>query len=183
MFFQTALSFIFGTIIAHTCAQLKCMKNNIVIFCLAIIIGFGANAQTKPAETKPELKWYGWNEGYTKAQKEGKIVLVDAYTDWCGWCKRMDRDTYSQPEVIAAINQNFVPIKFNPEIQNDGYMIGDKKYNNQELFYMMTRGESTGFPTTYYIYPNKMSIFMDPGYKGPADFMKILEMAIAESKK
>jgi thiol:disulfide interchange protein len=53
----------------------------------------------KPAQ-HVELTWYGWNEGYAKALKEGKIVLVDAYTDWCGWCKKMDRDTYTNPTII-----------------------------------------------------------------------------------
>jgi thiol:disulfide interchange protein len=70
-------------------------------YALAIlVIPFLILSAFKPAQTpapKAELKWYGWNEGYAKAVKEGKIVLVDAYTDWCGWCKKMDRDTYSNP--------------------------------------------------------------------------------------
>jgi thiol:disulfide interchange protein len=56
---------------------------------------------TKPAES--ELKWYGWNEGYPLAKKEGKLILVDAYTDWCGWCKKMDRDTYANADVIKNL--------------------------------------------------------------------------------
>src|SRR4051812_21578649 len=68
------------------------------------------------AAQNDKLVWYGWNEGYEKAIKENKIVLVDAYTDWCGWCKKMDRDTYANPEVIKKLNQHFIAIKFNPEI-------------------------------------------------------------------
>nr|MBP7512354.1 DUF255 domain-containing protein [Bacteroidia bacterium] len=64
-----------------------------------------------------ELKWYKWNEGYPVAQKDGKLILVDAYTDWCGWCKKMDRDTYSNPDIIKKLNKHFVVIKFNPELR------------------------------------------------------------------
>lgn len=134
-------------------------------------------------EPKQELKWYGWNEGYAKAVKEGKIVLVDAYTDWCGWCKKMDRDTYTQPEIIARINQYFVPIKFNPEIKGVRYAVGDTTFSPQELYYMLTNGNSTGYPTTYFIYPKKMSLFLEAGYKDPTAFATILDAAIAESKK
>lgn len=150
----------------------------LLLCCMALIF----SSATPPA-SKEELKWYDWNTGYAKAVKEGKIALVDAYTDWCGWCKKMDRDTYANPEVIKKINEHFVPIKFNPEIANTNYKVGDQTYNNQELFYMMTRGESTGFPTTYYINPKKMSISMDAGYKAPAAFIQALEAALAESKK
>jgi thioredoxin-related protein len=138
-------------------------------------------APAKKADT--ELKWYDWNEGYAKAMKEQKIVLVDAYTDWCGWCKKMDRDTYTNADVIKKINEHFVPIKFNPEIQGVTYKVGDQSYTPQQLHHMLSRGESTGFPTTYYIFPKKMGIIIDPGYKKPADFIGILDMAIAESKK
>lgn len=132
---------------------------------------------------KQELKWYSWNEGYAKAVKEGKIVLVDAYTDWCGWCKKMDRDTYTQPEIIARINQHFVPIKFNPEIKDVRYSVGDTTFSPQELYFMLTNGNSTGYPTTYFIYPKKMSLFLEAGYKDPTAFATILDAAIAESKK
>jgi len=76
---------------------------------------------TKPAES--ELKWYGWNEGYPLAKKEGKLILVDAYTDWCGWCKKMDRDTYANADVIKKLNKHFVVIKFNPELRDLTYDI------------------------------------------------------------
>lgn len=135
------------------------------------------------ADTQPELKWLGWNEGYAKAVKEGKIVLVDTYTEWCGWCKKMDRDTYTNAEIIKKINQHFVPVKFNPEIQGISYTVGDKSYSPQELYYMLSHGQSTGYPTTYFIYTKKMTLSLDAGYKGPEAFMQVLDSAIAESKK
>ncbi|MES2689852.1 MAG: DUF255 domain-containing protein [Bacteroidota bacterium] len=157
------------------------LKYSLLLIPFVLLTSF--KPDLKPQKANKELKWYSWNEGYEKAVKEGKIVLVDAYTDWCGWCKRMDRDTYSDSAVIKKINDNFVPIKFNPEIADASYKVGDQTYNPEQLYRMLTRGESTGFPTTYYIYPKKMGIFIDPGYKDAKAFLTVLDMAIAESKR
>jgi uncharacterized protein YyaL (SSP411 family) len=130
-----------------------------------------------------KLVWENWNEGYAKAMKTNKILLVDTYTEWCGWCKKMDRDTYSNPEVIKKLNQYFVVVKFNPEIPGSNYKVGDQTLTNTQLYSMLCQGKSTGFPTTYYITPAKNSLVIDPGYKGPEEFLKILDKAIANAKK
>lgn len=101
------------------------------------------------------LTWYEWNQGYPLAVKQQKIVLVDAYTDWCGWCKKMDRDTYSNPEVIKKLNKHFVVIKFNPELPDKTYDIDGQTYSPREFYMQLSRGESTGFPTTYFINPKR----------------------------
>lgn len=139
--------------------------------------------ENRKSEVSKELVWMDWNEGYEKAVKTGKIALVDAYTDWCGWCKRMDRDTYSQPEVIAKINSQFIPIKFNPEIQDRTYRIGTETYSGAQLYQLLTQGNPTGFPTIYYIFTAKKRIMLDPGYKGPENFLQILDHVVEESKK
>ncbi|MFN3445483.1 MAG: thioredoxin family protein [Bacteroidia bacterium] len=160
------------------------MNKKLFIAFLALpILIMSAFTPAQNPTPKPELKWYGWNEGYAKAVKEGKIVLIDAYTDWCGWCKKMDRDTYTNPEIIKKINEHFVPIKFNPEIKDVTYNIGDKTFKPEELYYMLTNGNATGFPTTYFIFTKKMSLFLEPGYKDSASFNTLLDAAIAESKK
>lgn len=149
---------------------------------LFLFIVLASSAFITKAQTE-KLVWNDWNSGYEKAQKENKIVLIDAYTDWCGWCKRMDKDTYANAEVIKVINQFFVPIKFNPEIPANDYKVGSQVVSNQQLYSMLAQGKSTGFPTTYYINPSKNTLMIDVGYKGPEDFLKILQSMIAESKK
>lgn len=49
------------------------------------------------------------------AKKTNKMILVDVYTDWCGWCKRLDRSTYQDPQVVAFVNNQFVCLKLNAE--------------------------------------------------------------------
>lgn len=180
---------IFGTVVEKQKHQqytlLFIMKNRFkyVPLSLTLLLMLMAFAPPQKPTPKIELTWYGWNEGYAKAVKEGKIVLVDAYTDWCGWCKKMDRDTYTNPAIIKKINAQFVPIKFNPEIKDVTYTIGDKSFSPQELYYMLTNGNSTGYPTTYFIYPKKMTLFYEAGYKDSTSFNTILDAAIAESQK
>ena len=49
----------------------------------------------------------------------GKKIIIDLYTDWCGWCKVMDKNTFTDSEVVSIINKNFSPLKFNAEYQGN----------------------------------------------------------------
>jgi thioredoxin-related protein len=95
----------------------------------------------------------------------------------------MDRDTYTNPNIIKKINEHFIPIKFNPEIKDVTYNIDDKSFKPEELYQMLTNGNATGFPTTYFIFTKKMSLQLEPGYKDSVSFNALLDAAIAESKK
>lgn len=49
-----------------------------------------------------------------EARASGKIVMVDVYTDWCGWCTKLDEETYQDP-VVASLLSAIVAVKVNPE--------------------------------------------------------------------
>ncbi len=127
------------------------------------------------------LKWETWNEGYPRAVKEKKIVLVDAYTEWCGWCKKMDRDTYTNPETIRLLNKHFVPIKFNPEIQDVRYELNGQTFSGAELHMMLSQNQRLGYPTTYFIITSKNRLIIQPGYQKADDFNQLLQSIITES--
>jgi len=125
-----------------------------------------------------ELTWYSFEEGYAKSVEEGKILLVDAYTDWCGWCKVMDRKTYADPAIIAKLNQSFICVKFNPEL-GTVYNFRDKKWGGSELLQFLGNGSVTGFPTTIF-WPNPATDnnrYVQPGYLPPNDFSDLLDKA------
>ncbi|TNE82061.1 MAG: thioredoxin family protein [Bacteroidetes bacterium] len=128
-----------------------------------------------------ELTWEAWNSGYPRGIKEKKIILVDAYTDWCGWCKKMDRDTYANQEIIKKINKSFVPVKFNPELKQT-YYIDSTAYSGRELHAMLSKEYSTGYPTTYFILTTKNKIFINPGYENAEQFAKTLDRIVAAAK-
>jgi uncharacterized protein YyaL (SSP411 family) len=150
------------------------MKNIFLGFILVFLFG-----SFSKSNDKPELKWLDWNTGYPLAKKKNKIILVDAYTDWCGWCKKMDRDTYTNLEIIKALNKDFIVIKFNPEIENIVYELDGNNFTGRELYGQLAQGKSTGFPTTYFIQPNKKQIQIAAGYLGPNDFVKVLDQVLS----
>lgn len=132
------------------------------------------------APQQETMKWEDWNTGYPKGIKEKKVILVDAYTDWCGWCKKMDRDTYTNADVIKKINKYFVAIKFNPELDKT-YYIDSNAYTGRELHAMLSKEYSTGYPTTYFIIPGMNRLLVNPGYEGPDQFSATLDRVIKEA--
>lgn len=133
----------------------------------------------KPAN---ELTWMGFNDGYALARKKHKIMLVDVYTDWCGWCKRMDRDTYEKPEIIEALKKDFVVIKFNPEIPNVMYTFEGKQYNGAQLAAVISNNQLTGYPTTIFMYPKDKKMNVVSGYYDAGRFKGVLESVVNEFK-
>jgi thioredoxin-related protein len=84
------------------------MKKNIFLF-LAIIACLIASAQ------QVEFFEGTWQEANDLAATENKFIFVDAYTEWCGWCKVMDKEMFTDPEVAPFINENFIPVKIDFE--------------------------------------------------------------------
>ena len=76
-----------------------------LLFFLPLVVLF---AQTN--EELASLRWHQWDEGVAATQASGKYVLVDVYTDWCGWCKKMDRAVYGHPQVQQLLAASFVLI-------------------------------------------------------------------------
>jgi len=120
-----------------------------------------------------------FNDALTKAKSENKKVIVDVYTDWCGWCKKMDAEAYSNDEVKKIIEDNFVFVKLNAEGKNKITYNG-KQYTEEELSYYF---EVFSFPTTIFLesdgklieyrYDN-MKMKNLPGYFKTEEFKKIL---------
>ena len=117
-----------------------------------------------------ELKWYDFKEAYEIAQRENKIILIDFYTDWCGWCKKMDKNTYTDQKIIEMLNQGFVAVKINPE--KDGYIEtpqGKIKFNQLSREIGVRSFPSTGFFTKDF-----KLIDVIPGYYDPENMSVLL---------
>ncbi len=124
------------------------------------------------------LDWKDFNEGYAKAKKEKKIALIDAYTEWCGWCKKMDRDTYANAGIAEKIKKNFVPIKFNPELDQQ-YTLDGKTYSGMELLSILSNRQQSGYPTTFFIITTTKKILIEVGYQNATQFAITLDKMVA----
>lgn len=108
-----------------------------------------------------------WSKDLTAAQttarQSNKLMMIDMYTDWCGWCKKLDQDVYPQATVVQAAAQ-FVPVKLDAEKDKDGAALA-KKF------------KVTGFPTILFVDGSGAIIDRVVGYQPAADFVTSLKKA------
>ncbi|SRR5258706_7252655 len=108
--------------------------------------------------------WKDWNNGLKQASAGGKPVLVDVFTDWCGWCKRMDQDVYTRRDVREYLADHFVTVRLNAEHTAVAYYEG-KTYTERQI---AERFRISGYPTTIFLHSDGKHIANVPGYV-PAD--------------
>ena len=87
----------------------------IVPIALAFTAPSTASAQKNTTGKKTELRWTSLETAIKNAADQDKPVLVDVYTDWCGWCKKMDREVFNDPEVSGTLDELFTLAKVNGE--------------------------------------------------------------------
>jgi len=138
------------------------------------------SAFTPTTESKESIKWYTWEEAIELNEKTQKKIFIDVYTDWCGWCKRMDQSTFKDPEVVKYMNENFYAVKFDAEQKKEiTYKGHTMKYVAQgrrgyhELAYSLLDGRM-GYPAFVYLAEDEKRITVSPGYKDADTIMKEL---------
>ena len=123
-----------------------------------------------PAGEKGTLKWLRFDTGLQEAKKSNKKVLIDVYTDWCGWCKKMDANTYNNAAVAEYLANNFSVVRLNAE-SPDKLTYKGERYTEQQLSYAFG---INGYPSTIFLRSDGEPITVLPGYAEAADFRVIL---------
>ncbi len=122
-----------------------------------------------------KVQWKSFDEGLAEARSTKKKVLLDVYTDWCGWCKRMEVDTYAQGRVASYIGEHYVAVKLNAE-SSRRLTYRNTSYTEAEL---ASAFGITGYPSTIFLTSHGEPITVFPGYADAAQFAPVLSF-IAE---
>ena len=127
----------------------------------------------KPASTTDKVKWATLEETVSSMQKEKRPILIDLYTDWCGWCKVMEKKTYGNKNVVGYLGQKFYTVKVNAEGRSDISWNGktysfNHGYKTHDFAIYLTNGQLS-YPTTVIIPVNGEPQAI-PGYLAPDEF-------------
>jgi thioredoxin-related protein len=129
----------------------------------------------KPTE---KIKWLTIEQAAARMKNEPRKVVVDVYTDWCGWCKKMDKDTFTDSEVAALVNKHFYAVKLDAEGKtpitlNEKTYTFKPEYKSHELAVALLQGQMS-YPTTVYLDEQMNMLAPVPGYLDAKNFAKIL---------
>lgn len=133
------------------------------------------------AYASAQVEWLTFEEAVAKAKEDPKPIFIDVYTDWCGWCKKMDAATFRVDKVATMLQNDFYPVKFNAEqkesinFNNHEFKFianGRKGYN--ELAIALLDGKLS-YPSVVFLNAKMERITVLAGYRGPDDFYPILQ--------
>ncbi len=77
------------------------------------------NTVMAPQEQQESIEWLNWDQAVERMKSDPRKIMVDVYTDWCGWCKRMDATTMKDPGVVKIINEKYYAVKMDGERKED----------------------------------------------------------------
>ena len=147
-----------------------------VLFTAALLAtgAFTAEKSAQPEESQTaKIEWLSFDQGLAalKEKDNSKHMFVDITASWCGWCKKMDRETFTDPRVIELMNTYFIPVKLwgdsNKELDIDGYKISEKNLAVSEF-------KVSGYPTFWFVNPDQARIGPMPGYQTADRMVKAL---------
>jgi thioredoxin-related protein len=148
-----------------------------------VLVSWQVKAQ-QPAETATAtpVKWMSFEEAVEKSKTEKRKIFIDVYTDWCGWCKVMDKNTFTDPAIAKLLNEKYYPVKFDAEQKADVVFRGT-------TFKFVPFGNKGAHQLAMALLNNQMSypnfVFLDeefrivpifenstsvPGYRKPEEF-------------
>lgn len=144
----------------------------VLLFSLTVIFSLPLSAQ--------KINWLSIEEAQKKMEVEPRPVLIDVYTDWCGWCKRMDKVTFQHPGIAEYVNQFYYAVKMDGE-EKDSLEFRGQKFGyvrqGRRGYHMLPASLLQGklsYPTVVFLDKELNLIQPVPGYQDPQSFEKII---------
>ena len=167
-------------------------RKNVVLSLLIItvlIVSFGFIFKPKQADQQAAIQWLTIEEAAALAAKDGKKIVVDVYTDWCGWCKKMDKATYENAMIVEMMSKDFHAVKLNAEQKGDISLKGQTfKFvangrNGYHEYAAQLLGGKLSYPSTVFLNPDLTPLYNVPGYREAKEFSAILSYTREEAYK
>jgi thioredoxin-related protein len=139
----------------------------IVAMLLLAVIGSTAAAQ---------IKWHKFEEAVELCKKRPKKIFIDVYTDWCGWCKVYDKNTFGNPDIAEYMNKHFYAVKFNAEGYDTVRFMGRTFVNpggGRRSTHMLATSLLNGkmsYPSVVFLNEQFQLLHVQPGYLTPEQF-------------
>ncbi|MEA2030763.1 MAG: DUF255 domain-containing protein [candidate division Zixibacteria bacterium] len=151
-----------------------------IIFLLIPIAFAMAGDNTEPSQDaehkspdikNSEINWIPFDTGLVAAKREDKHVFVRFTTSWCKWCDKMDKETFTKPEVVTLVKENFIAVKVdgdsNEKLDIDGFKITEKKLTRYEF-------GVRGYPTFCFLNSDGANLGCFSGYRPKDALIKYL---------
>lgn len=158
------------------------MKHLITACLLGVVmITLVSMASPDPArkEANATVQWLTFEEAVQKSKIEKRKIFIDVYTDWCGWCKVMDKKTFNDPEVARILNEKFYPVKFNAEQREDVVFEGttfkfiDQGGRGTHQLAAALLNNKLSYPTVVFLNEDFKMLLPLPGFRQAPEFHKI----------
>ncbi|MBJ7880779.1 thioredoxin family protein [Gelidibacter salicanalis] len=161
------------------------MKKIGLLVILAMLMSFNSIAQ--------QINWVTFEEALALQKKKPKKIMMDVYTNWCGPCKMLDKNTFQNPDVAKYVNQHYYAVKFNGEgnevvkYKNNSYFnksYKPEKANGRNSVHDLTRAlQVNAYPTVVFFDENGDLIFPVRGYQKPQQLELYLKMFLKDTHK
>lgn len=140
-------------------------KNKTIIVCLVIISLISwSNAICMESE---KIKWHSYNDGVSLGEKQSKKIFVTFYADWCGYCKKMDKETFTNASVVNYLANNYVTVKVDTQKEKT----------------LASKFRISGLPSHMFLSEKGEIIGTQPGYMAADGFLSLLKYVKTDSYK
>ena len=140
-------------------------QGGFITLCIFLFLFISVAAQS--ATKSGSIKWYAYDEGMSLGKQKGKKIFMFFWADWCKFCELMEKETFAKPKVIQYLNDNFISIKVNSDMEKT----------------LATRYLVRGLPTIWFLEKNGEKIGYHPGYVASDMFLPYLRYIQSDKYK